>query len=162
MRAGLDGDELALVRAVQSPASPPAARPTAVPPGASDTPATDADDAEDADDAYLEGELAEVDGLYDILPAEGSNLDVLYDMLSTFNEDSVQIYKGLATPVVADEALGDEAEPEGADEPANAPAAVRTPPAAIPAAGAEPDVAELVVRHHVRGARRPRPGIIGL
>lgn len=93
------------------------------------------------DDAYTPGDLTEVDGVYDIVPPT-SDLDVLYDMLSTFNEDSVQIYKGLTTPVVADEALGDESEPEGADEPANAPAAVQTPPAAIPAAGVEPDIAE--------------------
>ena len=141
-------DELALVRAVQSPASPPAARPTAVPPGASDTPATDADDAEDADDAYLEGELAEVDGLYDILPAEGSNLDVLYDMLSSFDEDSVKIYAGLVNPrledtgVIIDAPPGDlgPASPEVGAEPAEASAPLDEPDAESVAG----DVPELV------------------
>jgi hypothetical protein len=47
------------------------------------------------DDAYAEAELAEVDGIYDILPSQQTNMDVLYDMLSSFDEDSVQIYTGL-------------------------------------------------------------------
>ena len=63
-----------------SPASPDAASPASAP---------------DAEDAYREGELTEVDGVYDIVPAETSELDVLYDMLSSFDEDSVQIYAGL-------------------------------------------------------------------
>ncbi len=47
------------------------------------------------DDAYSEAELAEVGGVYDILPTHTGGLDVLYDMLSSFDEDSVQIYAGL-------------------------------------------------------------------
>ncbi len=35
--------------------------------------------------------------MYDIVPPE-SNLDVLYDMLSSFDEDSVRIYSGLVDP----------------------------------------------------------------
>lgn len=66
------------------------------------------DDIVETEDAYSPGDLTEVDGVYDIVPPT-SDLDVLYDMLSTFNEDSVQIYRGLTTPVVADEALADEA-----------------------------------------------------
>jgi hypothetical protein len=49
----------------------------------------------EVDDAYTEAELAEVDGVYDILPSHTGGLDVLYDMLSSFDEDSVQIYAGL-------------------------------------------------------------------
>ncbi len=55
------------------------------------------DYTEDSDDAYPGGELAEVDGVYDIVPPT-SNLDVLYDMLSSFDEDSVKIYSGLVDP----------------------------------------------------------------
>lgn len=86
-------DELAIVRAIQSPrspASPPSTVAVVVP-----------DDGE-VDDAFVEGELAEVDGVYDIVPAESTNMDILYDMLSSFDEDSVKIYAGLIRP--ADEA----------------------------------------------------------
>lgn len=54
---------------------------------------------EETDDAYTEAELTEVDGVYDIVPGQDSNLDVLYDMLSSFDEDSVQIYAGLIRPL---------------------------------------------------------------
>ena len=53
--------------------------------------------SDDTEDAYSGGELAEVDGVYDILPSK-SNLDVLYDMLASFDEDSVKIYSGLVDP----------------------------------------------------------------
>jgi hypothetical protein len=46
------------------------------------------------DDAYTEGELTEVDGVYDYVQPE-SGIDVLYEMLSGFDEDSVEIYRGL-------------------------------------------------------------------
>ena len=52
----------------------------------------------DNEDAFTEGDLAEVDGVYDIVPGDRSNMDVLYDMLSSFDEDSVQIYAGLVRP----------------------------------------------------------------
>ena len=39
-----------------------------------------------------------MDGVYDIVPGDRSNMDVLYDMLSGFDEDSVQIYAGLVRP----------------------------------------------------------------
>ena len=55
---------------------------------------TDADSDNDADDAYSEAELAEINGVYDIVSPQ-SGMDVLYDMLSGFDEDSVQIYAGL-------------------------------------------------------------------
>ncbi|MEZ5090488.1 MAG: septation protein SepH [Micropruina sp.] len=78
-------DELAIVRAIQ--------------PQFAVTPDIDEDDdTPDNEDAFAEGDLEEVDGVYDIVPGDSSNLDVLYDMLSTFDEDSVQIYAGLVRP----------------------------------------------------------------
>lgn len=104
-------DEMALVRAIQPD-----------------------EDAGETEDAYAEAELAEVDGVYDIVQPEGSNLDVLYDMLASFDEDSVKIYAGLigpadsappAPPVVADEpeqlSLLDDAAPAAPSEPTEAP-----------------------------------------
>ncbi len=79
-------DDLALVRVVQPRVDEPA--------GPDDTVPLD-DPGDEFDDAYAEGELAEVDGLYDIVPSAESGLDVLYDMLSSFDEDSVQVYAGL-------------------------------------------------------------------
>lgn len=81
-------DDLALVRVVQ-PAVDEAA-------DAEDT--LGIDDLTDTNDAFAEGELAEVDGVYDIVPNQDTGLDLLYDMLSSFNEDSVQIYAGLIRP----------------------------------------------------------------
>lgn len=76
-------DDIALVRVVQ--------------PRADELPEidhTESDNDSDADDAYTEAELAEVNGVYDIVSPQ-SGMDVLYDMLSGFDEDSVQIYAGL-------------------------------------------------------------------
>ncbi len=85
-------EDLALVRVVQ-PRVDEAADPE-------DTqPLPDDYVGEDTDDAYTEAELAEVDGVYDLVPGHDSNLDVLYDMLSSFDEDSVQIYAGLIRPL---------------------------------------------------------------
>jgi hypothetical protein len=88
-----DNDELAIVRAIQ--------------PQFEVTPDIDDDDeldTPDNEDAYAEGDLAEVDGVYDIIPGDRSNMDVLYDMLSTFDEDSVQIYAGLVRPAPDEDA----------------------------------------------------------
>jgi hypothetical protein len=81
-------DELALVRVVQPRVDEPADADDTVP----------LEELDEIDDAYAEGELAEVDGLYDIVPSADSGIDVLYDMLSSFDEDSVQIYAGLIRP----------------------------------------------------------------
>ncbi|HQA76894.1 MAG TPA: septation protein SepH [Propionicimonas sp.] len=81
-------DDLALVRVVQPAVDEPA--------DPNDTaPLNDLDAFADGDDAFAEGELTEVDGVYDIVPSSDSGLDLLYDMLSSFDEDSVQIYAGL-------------------------------------------------------------------
>lgn len=76
-------DDIALVRVVQP-------RADELP----DLDHSDSDNDSDADDAYTEAELAEVNGVYDIVSPR-SGMDVLYDMLSGFDEDSVQIYAGL-------------------------------------------------------------------
>ena len=78
------------------------------------------DDGE-VDDAYTEAELAEVDGIYDILPTQTGGLDVLYDMLSSFDEDSVQIYAGLirdelGKPVAPSEPVIDTEQPAVPDD----------------------------------------------
>ncbi len=93
-------DELAIVRVVQDAAGPPAVLPD-VPaariiklPGNGQNPASD-----DEPDDYSDAELEQFDGVYDIVPNPRSDMDVLYDMLSGFNEDSVRIYTGLTQPV---------------------------------------------------------------
>lgn len=130
-------DDLALVRVVQ-PAVDEAVDPE-------DTmPMPDLDD--ETDDAYAPGELAEINGLYDIVPARDSGLDVLYDMLSSFDEDSVQIYSGLirpaedgpATPVLAEpEAAKPEPEPAAPRKPSRRPATPAAPAQVPEPAGAE-------------------------
>ena len=47
---------------------------------------------------YAPAELEEVDGVYDLVPPR-NEMDVLYDMISGIDEDSVRIYKGLQQPV---------------------------------------------------------------
>ncbi len=47
---------------------------------------------------YAPAELEEVDGVYDLVPPR-TEMDVLYDMISGIDEDSVRIYKGLQQPV---------------------------------------------------------------
>ncbi|MFT3874974.1 MAG: septation protein SepH [Propioniciclava sp.] len=104
-------DELALVHAVQD------ADPETVAEPVSEAPAED--DA-DAEDAFQESDLEEVDGIYDIVPSREGELDVLFDMLSSFDEDSVKIYAGLVHPkeapagVAGPVVAGPEA--EGADD----------------------------------------------
>lgn len=121
-------DDLALVRALavadQVAEEPPADEPddaSAEPPAA-----PDAGGSDDLTDAYHESELTEVDGVYEIAPEADSGMDVLYDMLSSFDEDSVKIYAGLVHP--KEEATGPApAEPDG-DEPAREPDPEETPP----------------------------------
>ncbi|MEL4358426.1 MULTISPECIES: septation protein SepH [unclassified Luteococcus] len=107
-------DELAVLRAAQGeaavtaptvtePAStvteptPEQGQPTPAEPVAMPEPVED-DDEEPQD--YSPAELEEVDGVYDLVPQNSSEMDVLYEMLSSFAEDSVNIYAGLANPVI--------------------------------------------------------------
>lgn len=96
-------DELAIVRVVQDHTEPPSALPDTPAariiklPNRADTADQDSDD--DEPDDYSPAELEQVDGVYDIIPNPRSDMDVLYDMLAGFNEDSVRIYTGLTQPV---------------------------------------------------------------
>ena len=92
-------DELALVRAVQEDESAPRT------PGATPTPASvePADQGNVDPDDYAPVVLTEVDGLYDIVPSPQSDMDVLYEMLASFNGDSVNAYAGLTGPIAPDE-----------------------------------------------------------
>jgi hypothetical protein len=76
-------DELALVRATLVESGPDAY-----------SLATGLQDVHD----YAPAELEEVDGVYDLVPPR-NEMDVLYDMISGIDEDSVRIYKGLQQPV---------------------------------------------------------------
>lgn len=95
-------DELALVRAVQ-PNIEDAVDLAPVAQAAQDESSDAAEDRTDqhgSDPAdYQEADLQEVDGVYDLVVGH-SDLDVLYEMLSGFDEDSVNIYSGLTQPVV--------------------------------------------------------------
>lgn len=128
-------DELALVRVVQPRVDEPE--------DPEDTAPLE-ELSDELDDAYAEGELTEVDGVYDIVPASDSGLDVLYDMLSSFDEDSVQVYAGLISPEDRP-ALDDEPEaPEteaGAEQEPEADAEVE-PEAAVEPEPASEDIGE--------------------
>ena len=89
-------DELALVRVVQGESEDP--------------------DAE-VNDAYTETELAEVDGVYDIVAGDDPEMDALYDMLASFDEDSVRIYSGLVHPETFAPIVGDAPGAPSADTP---------------------------------------------
>ena len=102
-----------------------------------------ADGEDEVDDAFTEGELAEVDGIYDIIPTASGELDVLYDMLSGFDEDSVQIYAGLIRDEFARDELQANAEP------------VPEPEAAEPEPEAVEDEPEPVALARPRAVRTP-------
>ncbi len=61
------------------------------------------DEGHDAPDVpdYSPAELEQVNGVYDLVPPK-SEMDVLYDMISGIDEDSVRIYTGLSNPVTQD------------------------------------------------------------
>jgi len=69
-------------------------------------------------DDYSPADLAEVDGVYDLVAAPDTQMDVLYDMLASFNEDSVRIYEGLrdadATDRLSARPAGHDAKPKAA------------------------------------------------
>ncbi len=112
-------DQLALVRVVQ------------------DEPDIDETDIDEADlgdfgdelEDYSPAELEEVDGVYDIVTHPRGEMDVLYDMLASFNEDSVNIYAGLTQPVAPRPA------PEPDPEPTPAAAHSAAEPPVLPGQG---------------------------
>ncbi|QIK73427.1 DUF3071 domain-containing protein [Propioniciclava coleopterorum] len=145
-------DDLALVRVTQDPVAQVHHLPGTAPEEGSDTDEDEREAPEDdleAEDAFHEGDLAEVDGVYDIVPPAQSDLDVLYDMLSSFDEDSVKIYAGLVHPKEAAPAAeeppivevvevvevveGERPAPETPATPDEAPAASDAPAASSPA-----------------------------
>ncbi|WP_328701793.1 septation protein SepH [Aestuariimicrobium ganziense] len=140
-------DELALVRAIQPDTEE---RPVTAP-------VADADEPED----YSEAELSQVDGVYDIIPPQ-SQMDVLYEMLSSFNEDSVNIYAGLTQPVVEDDLAPVVEEPTPAEEPplAEEPTPVGEPATSVPkpASTAEPEQDSLLEAENEPTLVRPREG----
>lgn len=77
---------------------------------------------------YTPAELEEVDGVYDLVPPR-SEMDVLYDMISGIDEDSVRIYKGLQQPVTLHGEQAPTSEPEQqslfVEKPASRPVAAR-------------------------------------
>lgn len=89
-------------------------------------------DDEDPED-YSEAELEQVNGIYDFVPKNTADMDVLYEMLSSFAEDSVNIYEGLTNPVApaqpaggqdVEEELDDTQQPTGPVVPMPAPTPV--------------------------------------
>jgi hypothetical protein len=107
-----------------------------------------ADGSDEVDDAFTEGELAEVDGIYDIIPNASGELDVLYDMLSGFDEDSVQIYAGLIREEIA---RAEQGEPEVSSLAEPEPGPVREPEAE----SVEPEPTASVPEPKPRPALRP-------
>ncbi|MFP5415769.1 MAG: septation protein SepH [Actinomycetes bacterium] len=138
----LGSDDLAWVRATQdaavdareaaAPSSPSSPSSGSTPVDSEQAKGADAVEAEheadDFEDAFHEADLQEVDGVYDIVPPSRKDLDALYDMLSSFDEDSVKIYAGLVHPK------------EASPAPRSAPPAVEDAPAPEPARlASEPD-----------------------
>lgn len=116
-------DDLALIRVIQR-------RTDDLPPVSGDVAVLNESEGE-VDDAYSEAELAEVDGVYDLLPNRQPGMDVLYEMLSGFDEDSVQIYTGLLRDDVPRTAPVAPVTADVEDEPP-------APPTARPVAAPEP------------------------
>lgn len=84
-------DDLAIVRAVSDRARSPRRRPA---------PAPSADDhgARAGETPHVPG-MTSTDGVYDFVPDSESQMDMLYEMLAGFQEDSVNIYEGFSEPI---------------------------------------------------------------
>lgn len=126
-------DEMAIVRAVQDDEP---ITPAVVP---------DEDEFANQPQDYQPPRLEQVDGIYDFVPNtdKSGNLDVLYEMLSGFNEDSVRIYAGLSRPPADGKepengARAQESEAENAPGDAPAEAKRETGSAEVTPAGSEP------------------------
>lgn len=95
-------DEMAIVRAVQPSRRPGGGAALAeVYEAAESSGLEDSRSGEDGDggDELEHTGLTKVGGVYDLVPNPTSDMDVLYDMLSGFDEDSVHVYAGLNQPV---------------------------------------------------------------
>lgn len=107
-------DELALVRAVQDDETPIIAGGSAL---AELYAAAAANHIEQSGDNDNDGGLKETNGVYDIVSNPPSDMDVLYDMLSGFEEDSVHVYAGLDKPVhLSGDPATDQRQPEPPEE----------------------------------------------
>ncbi len=111
-------DEMALVRAVQPGQQPIVGGGAAL---AEVYGAAESSGLEDAEDELEHTGLTKIDGVYELVPNPTSDMDVLYDMLSGFDEDSVHVYADLNQPIAvggaedgrAGEGGPDEDEPDG-------------------------------------------------
>lgn len=56
------------------------------------------------------------DGVYDFIPSSPDDMDMLYEMLAGFQEDSVNIYEGLDTPVVDPSSSPEAQTPDGSQD----------------------------------------------
>ncbi len=74
------------------------------------------EDGDEGDELEHTG-LTKVGGVYDLVPNPTSDMDVLYDMLSGFDEDSVHVYAGLNQPVAVSGADVGEADRDEPPEP---------------------------------------------
>ncbi|MCL2315902.1 MAG: septation protein SepH [Actinomycetia bacterium] len=78
--------------------------------------------------------LAEVDGVFDIVPTPPSDLDVLYDMLAEIDEDSVNLYADITGRIAAPPAPAvPRARPQGSASAAKKAAPKSARPVAAPA-----------------------------
>ena len=138
-------DDFAIVRAIQDEEQPSVGDGSALEElyaAAASNDATDTGSGTDDDG------LREVDGVYDIVPNPTSDMDVLYDMLAGFDEDSVHVYEGLDAPIN----LGDHHHPA---EPTEANAMDQQDYASQHASPAvHPDTADA---HHDKGQDSPDP-----
>ncbi|QCV95128.1 DUF3071 domain-containing protein [Acidipropionibacterium acidipropionici] len=93
-------DDLAIVRAVSDRARPSRHRTTrpSTPPDAGDASQGPSGQAEEDQSPQVPG-MTSTDGVYDFVPSTGSQMDMLYEMLAGFQEDSVNIYEGFSEPV---------------------------------------------------------------
>lgn len=162
-------DQLALVEATQDAEEDEDVAPEPEPENRAADDATEAghgQDSDDSEDAFHDGDLREVDGVFDIVPPAQGDLDILYDMLSSFDEDSVKIYAGLihpkegppepGTPVTVEDETP-EVEPvetPPAPEEPEEPETVETPPAEPEQLALIEDVEEPAPKPKPRGRRK--------
>lgn len=105
-------DEMALVRAVQPGQQPIVGGGAAL---AEVYGAAESSGLEDAEDELEHTGLTKIDGVYELVPNPTSDMDVLYDMLSGFDEDSVHVYAGLNQPIAVGGAEDGRAGEDGRD-----------------------------------------------
>ncbi|WP_316667469.1 septation protein SepH [uncultured Propionibacterium sp.] len=128
-------DEMAIVRAVQPAEQPIVGGGAAL---AEVYEAAETSGLEDEEDELEHTGLTKVDGVYDLVPNPTSDMDVLYDMLSGFDEDSVHVYAGLNRPVAMNsEGTGPADAEDGQDESAAVPEHETERAAGEESAGAE-------------------------